>query len=107
LQGVDKLRQSPHEVAKVIASIEEPELINRILAHRQQRGENAAPVVPLGARAPPQGLLLGRRFAQDHQGARSLLASPLRAKQRSGVQPSHEGPRPFCRRMATSNYTFL
>jgi hypothetical protein len=42
---------------KVIASIEEPELIERILAHRRKRGEEAAPRASLGARAPPQGLL--------------------------------------------------
>jgi ribosomal protein S27E len=39
---------------KVIASIEEPELIERILAHRRERGEEAAPMAALGARAPPQ-----------------------------------------------------
>jgi len=39
---------------KVIASIEEPELIARILAHRRGRGEEAAPTTSLGARAPPQ-----------------------------------------------------
>jgi hypothetical protein len=38
----------------VIASIEEPELIERILAHRRERGEEAAPTASLGARAPPQ-----------------------------------------------------
>jgi hypothetical protein len=37
----------------VIASIEEPELIERILAHRRERGEEA-PTTSLGARAPPQ-----------------------------------------------------
>jgi hypothetical protein len=42
---------------KVIASIEEPDLIERILAHRRARGEEAAPTVVLGARAPPQGSL--------------------------------------------------
>ncbi len=42
---------------KVIASIEEPELIERILTHRRERGEEAAPTTALGARAPPQGLL--------------------------------------------------
>jgi ribosomal protein S27E len=43
---------------KVIASIEEPELIERILAHRRERGEEGASVVaPLGARAPPQATL--------------------------------------------------
>jgi len=42
---------------KVIASIEEPEVIERILAHRRERGEEAAPRALLGARAPPQGLL--------------------------------------------------
>jgi hypothetical protein len=41
---------------KVIGSIEDPEVIKRILAHRQERGEDA-PVAPLGARAPPQALL--------------------------------------------------
>jgi hypothetical protein len=39
---------------QVIASIEEPELIERILAHRRERGEEAAPTAALGARAPPQ-----------------------------------------------------
>ena len=42
---------------KVLASIEEPELIERILAHRRERGEEAAPTASLGARAPPQGSL--------------------------------------------------
>ena len=42
---------------KVIASLEEPELIERILAHRRERGEEAAPTASLGARAPPQGSL--------------------------------------------------
>jgi hypothetical protein len=39
---------------KVIASIEEPALIERILAHRRERGEEAAPPVSRGARAPAQ-----------------------------------------------------
>jgi hypothetical protein len=38
---------------EVIASIEEPELIERILAHRRERGGGAM-TVSLGARAPPQ-----------------------------------------------------
>ncbi len=42
---------------KVIASIEEPELIERILAHRREWGEEAAPTAALGARAPPQASL--------------------------------------------------
>jgi hypothetical protein len=42
---------------KVIASIEEPELIERILAHRRERGEEAAPTVSVGARGPPQASL--------------------------------------------------
>ena len=42
---------------KVIASIEEPDLIERILAHRRERGEEAAPTAALGARAPPQASL--------------------------------------------------
>ena len=39
---------------KVIASIEEPELIERILAHRRERGGEEAMTVSLGACAPPQ-----------------------------------------------------
>jgi len=42
---------------KVIASIEEPELIERILAHRRERGEEAAPTASLRKRAPPQASL--------------------------------------------------
>jgi hypothetical protein len=43
---------------KVIGSIEEPQLIERILAHRRERGEEGgAPTGALGARAPPQALL--------------------------------------------------
>ena len=42
----------------VIASIEEPELIERILAHRRERGEEEGPTSLLGARGPPQGSLL-------------------------------------------------
>lgn len=34
-------------------AIDEPELIERILAHRRERGEGAAPTAALGARAPP------------------------------------------------------
>jgi hypothetical protein len=39
---------------EVIASIEEPELIERILAHRREQEGEEAPSVALGARAPPQ-----------------------------------------------------
>ncbi len=42
---------------KVIASIEAPELIERILAHRRERGEEDVPRSSLGARAPPQASL--------------------------------------------------
>jgi hypothetical protein len=42
----------------VIASIEEPQLIERILAHRREQGEEEAMTVSLGARAPPQVSLL-------------------------------------------------
>ncbi len=38
----------------VIASIEEPELIERILANRRERGDEEASASPLGPRAPPQ-----------------------------------------------------
>ena len=39
---------------KVLASLEEPELIERILAHRREPGEQAVPRASLVARAPPQ-----------------------------------------------------
>ena len=42
---------------QVLASIEEPELIERTLAHRRERGEEGAPTGSLGARAPPQASL--------------------------------------------------
>jgi hypothetical protein len=42
---------------KVIASIEEPELIERILAHWRERGEEPTPTAAVRARAPPQGSL--------------------------------------------------
>jgi len=42
---------------KVIASIEEAELIERILTHRRERGEEPTPTASLGARAPPQASL--------------------------------------------------
>ena len=42
---------------KVIASIEEPELIERILAHRRERGGRRRLLASLGARAPPQASL--------------------------------------------------
>ena len=42
---------------RVIASIEEPQLIQCILAHQRERGEDAPPISPLGARAPPQASL--------------------------------------------------
>jgi len=41
---------------QVIASIEEPELIERILAHRRERAEET-PTASLGARGPPQASL--------------------------------------------------
>jgi hypothetical protein len=41
---------------KVIASIEDPELISTILTHRRERGEDV-PTSSLAARAPPQGRL--------------------------------------------------
>jgi hypothetical protein len=47
---------------RVIASIEEPALIARILAHRRERGAEEAPVASLGARAPPPGMASGSLF---------------------------------------------
>ena len=41
----------------VHVSIDESEVIERILAHRRERGEEAAPRASLGARAPPQASL--------------------------------------------------
>ena len=40
---------------EVIARIEEPALIARILAQRRERGAEGPPVSPLGPRAPPPG----------------------------------------------------
>jgi hypothetical protein len=42
---------------EVIASIEEPELIERILAHRRKKEAEEGLTVSLGARAPPQASL--------------------------------------------------
>jgi len=42
---------------KVIASIEEPEPIERILKHRREWGEEGTQMASLGPRAPPQPLL--------------------------------------------------
>jgi hypothetical protein len=42
---------------KVLASIEEPELIERILAHRRERGDEEVPTALLVAWAPPQARL--------------------------------------------------
>lgn len=42
---------------RVLASIEEAELIERILAHRREWDEEAAPLTSLGAHAPPQSSL--------------------------------------------------
>jgi len=39
---------------KVIATIEEPQLMERILAHRRERGEEEGSCSPLQPRAPPQ-----------------------------------------------------
>jgi hypothetical protein len=41
---------------RVIASIEDPEVIARMLAHRRERGAEDAPVASLGPRAPPPGM---------------------------------------------------
>jgi hypothetical protein len=41
---------------RVIASIEEPALIARILAHRREREDEDPPVASLGPRAPPSGM---------------------------------------------------
>ena len=43
---------------KAIASIEEPELIERILAHRREQGGEDAPMSSPGARAPPKGVVV-------------------------------------------------
>jgi hypothetical protein len=41
----------------VHVSIEDAALIERILAHRRERGEEPMPTASLGARAPPQASL--------------------------------------------------
>jgi hypothetical protein len=41
---------------KVLVSIEDPEVIARILAYRRERGQEDAPVASLGPRAPPPGM---------------------------------------------------
>ena len=46
------------ERLKVIASIEEPELIERSLAHRREQGEEEAPRASLGARASAAGVVV-------------------------------------------------
>ncbi|MEX2149143.1 MAG: hypothetical protein WD793_02940 [Steroidobacteraceae bacterium] len=38
---------------RIIASIEEPEIIERILAHRRGRGVEESPISSLEPRAPP------------------------------------------------------
>jgi hypothetical protein len=43
---------------EVIASIEDPELIGRILAHRRERAEDDVRSTPFAPRAPPQPSLL-------------------------------------------------
>jgi hypothetical protein len=43
---------------EVIASIEDPELIERILAHRKERAAEDVRSTPFAPRAPPQPLLL-------------------------------------------------
>ena len=43
---------------RVVASIEEPELIERILAHLEQRAETEPPRLPFASRAPPSQPLL-------------------------------------------------
>ena len=43
---------------KVIPSIEEPEVIERILTHRRERGDDETSTLPLGSQAPPQAQLL-------------------------------------------------
>jgi len=43
--------------AAAATAIEEPELIERILAHRREWGEEGTPMASLGPRAPPQPLL--------------------------------------------------
>jgi hypothetical protein len=68
----------------VIASIEEPELIERILAHQRERGEEAAPAASLGARAPPQASRDERPKRYARRVASSSLAS-LRSKLRDSA----------------------
>jgi hypothetical protein len=47
---------------KVIASIEDPEVIARMLDHRRERRREEVPVASLGPRAPPPGMGSGSLF---------------------------------------------
>ena len=73
---------------KVIASIEEPELIERILAHRRERGEEAAPTASLGARAAASFavlisiLLVDERVFSRTSGGRCCARRELRPYRR-------------------------
>jgi hypothetical protein len=51
---LEHLGLTAQEKDALFSSIEEPELIERILAHRRERGEEGASTVSLGARGPPQ-----------------------------------------------------
>jgi len=52
------LRALRRALASNRESIEEPELIERILVHRRERGGEEAMTVSLAARGPPQASLL-------------------------------------------------
>jgi hypothetical protein len=77
---------------KVIASIEEPELIERILAHRRERGEEAASTASLGARAPRVGgldtIALMRRCRRRRQAVQNYYPLSASADQSSMCTPT-------------------
>jgi hypothetical protein len=73
---------------RVIASIEEPQLIHCILAHRRERGEDAPPISPLGARAPPRarrgGQVRRAHRAREHGARRRARCQALTRRTTTG-----------------------
>jgi hypothetical protein len=83
-----------------VASIEEPERIERILAHRRERGGEEAMTVSLGARAPPQASrlrpVLGPFFAPGKRAAISAKRHETAGAEKAGlVAVKRRSPEPI------------